>query len=91
MPLPRRRTDVREHRVDDEAVLLDPRTGETYMLTRTALDVWSHCDGAHFAPDVAYRHVRLYDVDLASALDQVEQVVAFFAEANLLEFDESAG
>ncbi len=84
--VPPRRSDVDEHVVDQEAILLDPRTAHTLQLNRTALAVWHQCDGRMTTVEIAQNQSESFDIDLDTALDDVEQLVAMFAEAGLLEF-----
>ncbi len=82
-PAPRR--DVVEQELDAEVLLFDPLNGSTYRLNQTALAVWRACDGRMTTRDIAGRQTDVFDVDFATALDHVEQLVAMFAESELLE------
>jgi hypothetical protein len=83
--LPPRRRDLEQQQLEEEAILFDPATGNSYMLNETALDVWRHCDGRATSYQVAQRHSEACDIDFATVLDHVEQVVALFAENGLFE------
>ena len=69
-------------------MLYDPATADTHRMNQSALDVWQHCDGHNTTRELAQRQTEIYDLDLETALDHVEQLVAMFAEANLLDTDE---
>jgi len=83
--LSQRRSDIEQQQIQEEAILFDPATGNSYMLNETALDVWRHCDGRTTTYQVAQRHSEACDIDFATVLDHVEQVVAWFAENGLFE------
>ncbi len=82
---PARRSEVVERELDGEAVLFDPRTGDTYQLNRTALAVWRRCDGVTETREIAAEQCENFEVDFETALDHVEQLVALFTESGLLE------
>lgn len=69
-------------------MLYDPATADTHRLNQSALDVWQRCDGRKTTLDLAHRLTETYEIDEETALDHVEQLVAMFAEANLLELDD---
>ena len=81
---PPRRKDLSVEILDEEAILYDPATGQTHRLSRSALDVWQQCDSRKTTLDLARRQTEIYDIDQETALDHVEQLVALFAEAGLL-------
>ena len=80
---PARRDDVIVESLDDELVLNDSIDGNTYYLNRTANNVWKRCDGRATTRQIAETISVEYDVDFDSALDDVEQLVVFFAQAGL--------
>lgn len=71
--------------LDDEVVLFDDASGKTYRLNQTALAVWQQCDGTVAIRDIAKQLTQQFEVELETALDHVEQLVAMFAEAGLFE------
>ncbi len=83
--LPPRRRDVRVYEFDGESVLHDVHSGHIQLLNRTALTVLQRCDGRATVPLIAGELTREYDVDPETARDHVEQLVALFAGAGLLE------
>ena len=83
--VPRRRRDIVEHPFEQEAILYDPQTGRAYFLNETGFTVWRQCEGRATTHQLARQHVDAYDVDFDTALDHVEELIAFFAESNLLD------
>ncbi len=82
---PRRRDDLRASELDGEVVLFDPPSEKTYHFNATAYAVWQQCEGAVTVAQMAHRLTDRYDVDYDTALDHVEQLVALFAESQLLQ------
>jgi hypothetical protein len=82
---PPRRADVVEEELDGEVLLFDPRGGNTYRLNQTALAVWRRCDGRTTTEEIAEQFTQAYEVEFETAHDDVEQLVAFFGQAGLLE------
>lgn len=83
--LPRRRRDIEQQELQEEAILFDPTTGNSYMLNETAFAVWHRCDGCSTSYAAAQDQSDACDIDFATVLDHVEQVVTLFAENGLLE------
>ncbi|MFQ5810909.1 MAG: PqqD family protein [Armatimonadota bacterium] len=82
---PPRRNDVIEEELDGEAVLFDPRSGNTYRLNQTAFAVWRQCNGLASTREIAEQLTQAYEVELEAALDHVEQLVALFGQSKLLD------
>ena len=82
---PPRRADIVEERFDDELILFDPRSGSTYRLNQTATTVWRGCDGRATTRQIAEQLTQTYDVELEQALDDAEQIVAFFGQSGLFD------
>lgn len=81
---PARRDDVAVHEIDGEAVIALPGDGTTYHLNRTALAVWKSCDGARTTRAMAAGLADAYDVEFDRALNDVEELVVWLGEADLL-------
>jgi PqqD family protein of HPr-rel-A system len=79
-----RRPGVAHQVLDAEAVLFDPQSGRTHRMNETALSIWRSCDGTTTARQLAEYLTGNYDVPFQSAIEDVEQVVAAFAHADLL-------
>ena len=82
---PSRRDDIIEEELDGEAILVDPRDGNSHRLNATSLAVLKWCDGLSTTQQIARRLTESYDVALDDALDHVNQLVALFAELQLLD------
>ncbi len=85
IPMPLRRNEVRDYRIDGESVLFDPRSHKMYLLNQTALAVFRCCDGQTTMREVAESLTKTYRVVFETALDHVEQLVALFAASQLLD------
>jgi PqqD family protein of HPr-rel-A system len=82
---PPRRRDIIEEELDGEVILFDPQSGNTYRLNQTASAVWRRCDRPVTTRELAEELTQAYDVELETALDDVEQLVAFFGQSRLLD------
>jgi PqqD family protein of HPr-rel-A system len=85
---PPRRSDLREERLDGEAIVADPRTGHTHRLNASALAIWDACDGRATTREIAEQLTRSWDLSFDDALDHVDQLVARFAGLRLFETGE---
>jgi hypothetical protein len=81
---PPRRRDVDVHELGDEAILTLPGDGCTYHLNQTARVVWERCDGATTTREMATMLACDYEVAFDEALNDVEELIAWLAEASLL-------
>ena len=81
---PRPRPEVAAVPLDDDLVVHDSRTGENYLLNGTAAHIWSLCDGARTATDIAQRVASAYAVDYRQALDDVQTLIRRLHDARLL-------
>ena len=82
--VPPRRDDVVVHEHDSEAVISIPADGSTYHLNPTACFVWEQCDGRSTTREIAQQLADAYDVKFDKALNDVEELVLWFAESTLL-------
>lgn len=82
-----RRGDLTREELDRDTILADPVTGQLHRLNETAMYVWNLCDGRTTARQIADRMMEAFEVDFEDAMDYVDQLVARFAESNLLELD----
>lgn len=85
LPCPTCRKDIIQENLDDEAVLFDPTTGSTFRLNQSALEVWTGCRQGRKLNDLTADMCSRYDVDEQVARDDVQQMVAMFANHGLLE------
>jgi hypothetical protein len=81
---PRQRGGVRAEVLDDELLLIHPRTGEGFRLNATARLIWEHLDQAATTRDLALRLTDVYEVDESTAAEDVEQVLVCLARAEML-------
>ena len=79
------RDDVLVEELDGEVVFSDPRTTRAFHLNQTAYAVWKCCDGRTTTRQIAEQLTAEFDVDFDRALDDVEQLVVFFAQNQLTE------
>ncbi len=82
--VPNRPEEIVHQVLDGEAVLYDARTGSTHRLNETALAVWQACDGQATTRELAQWLTGVYDVSSETALEDVEQLIAAFAQAGLV-------
>lgn len=87
LPTPPQRPDVLLERLDEEALLIEPQTGQCHRLNATGLLVWESCDGHTTTRALAHRLADSFDVAFDDALDHVEQVLARLAGAGLFAAD----
>ena len=81
---PYRRSGIVQQVLDHEAMLYDQASGRTHRMNETALLVWQACDGRSTTREVAQGITEKYDTSLETALEDVEQSIAVFAEAGLV-------
>ena len=81
---PPRRRPLADRVFDGEAVLYDAVTGQTHRLNQTALFVWRACDGERTTVAIARMLTEHYDVRFETAIEDVEQILAALAQADLL-------
>jgi len=82
--LARRRDDLVCHEIDGEAVLYDHALHTTYRLNATCYLVWRLCDGLRDADAIAGEIVRVYGIDPARALVDVESAIAHMTGAGIM-------
>ncbi|MHC4430093.1 MAG: PqqD family protein [Planctomycetota bacterium] len=82
---PRRRADVVVRELGGEVVFTDPRSGCSYLLNQTAWLVWQACDGTTTSHSIAHRLTETFDIDEDAALNDVEEVIGWFAAQGLCE------
>ena len=82
---PRRRFDLILEILDHEAILYVKDSGQTHRMNKNAFDIWQHCDGKRSFLELANRQTEISDIDMDTAIDDIKQLVALFAESGLLE------
>jgi PqqD family protein of HPr-rel-A system len=81
-PVPR--PDVSAYTLDEELVVYDPRSAETYLLNPTAAYVWEACDGENTIEEIARGLSEGYAIDVERALDDVREIIQGFQRAGLI-------
>jgi hypothetical protein len=82
---PRRRDDVTSRMVEGEVVVLDRRHELVHQFNATASFIWERCNGTATAADIAAQLTQAFDVPLATACTDVEQVLQQLQALQLLE------
>jgi PqqD family protein of HPr-rel-A system len=82
--MPRTRAEVSAHPLDNEIVLYDSRTGESFALNPTAGRIWSLCDGERTAEEIARAIASEYALPYRRALDDVRDLLEALREAGLI-------
>ena len=82
---PNRRRDLAEEDLDQETIVTDPKGSCIHKLNAIAMGVWRMCDERRSTRTIAEWLTDVYEVDLEDAMDYVDQLIARFAEAGLLE------
>lgn len=85
IPCPHRRHDIEQELLDGEAILFDPINGATFRLNRSALEVWEGCRPGRLMDDLSQDMCHRYDIDESTARDDVQQMIAMFANHGLLD------
>ena len=85
---PIRSKDLTVHEFDDEALIYDPKTGDTHRLNETALFIWRRCDGVTDPVQIGQALTEAYDVSAADALDQVRRMIVEFDKLGLITHEE---
>jgi hypothetical protein len=82
---PRRRDALLAREVDGETVVLDRVKGVIHRLNPTAGAIWRLCDGSSSADMIAEEVRDAFDVELGTALRDVEAALVQFEELGLIE------
>ena len=78
------RPEVSAAPLDDETVLYDRRSGQTYVLNATGAYVWRLCDGARTVELVARSVAVRFNLDERRALVDVRDLIDDLVRADLL-------
>jgi hypothetical protein len=82
----RRRSDVREYPIDNEALLFVPHTQMLYSLNETAFAIWRACDGRTMR-EIALLLSDEYDSEFDVVLGHVTQTLHLLALGGLFEHE----
>lgn len=78
------RTDLSTYPLDDELVIYDPESGESFVLNASGKYVWERCDGKRTDADIAAEIAAIYAIPAAQAIADVAELLDSFRRANLL-------
>jgi hypothetical protein len=81
---PQQRPELNVRPVGAETIVLDRATNLIHHLNVTAGFVWQRCDGRHSAGEIARALVDAFEVDLETARQAVDTVLAQLAALGLL-------
>jgi hypothetical protein len=82
---PRRRSDVVDHVVDGELVILDRARHVVHQLNPTARYIWERCDGQHSRLQIAAGLAEAFAVATDTAIADVDAAVQQLEAASLLD------
>ncbi len=81
---PIRRADAISFPLDDELVLTDAQSGQTYTLNATGARIWSLCDGTRTEAALARAIAVTYGIEYDLARSDVSNLLTSLREAGLL-------
>ncbi len=81
----RRREDVEVHRLDDEAVLYDPRHGAVHRFNAATMRIWDACGHPVGVNGVAEIVAETWSVTSAEALPHVRRLIAELSLRDLMD------
>ena len=73
--------------IDEQAVLVNPSDSAMYWLNPVASLIWENANGTNSPAAIAQTICDAFDVDQATALRDVEAMIAAFAEKQLFLLD----
>ncbi len=82
---PRRREDLLIREVEDELLVYDPRSGETFLLNETAATIFDLLDGQTPIPLIAQEVLAVLPADPEIVRADVEGIIVQFREKGLVE------
>jgi hypothetical protein len=82
---PKKREDLLLKEVEEELILYDPRSGESFLLNGTAAVVFQLCDGQTPVSSIAREIVSVLSAPSETVLADVQRVVKELAEKGLVE------
>ena len=83
---PRASAEISSHPLDEELVLYDSQTGQSFALNATGAKVWELCDGAQTVAAIAEQVARTYGLNLQEALSDVQELLGDLRQAGLVHF-----
>ena len=82
---PRPRSEILEYEVDEDLTLYDPTSDAAHILNPTAAAIWWLCDGQRSKSDISTRLAGLYGMEESQVHQGVEETLAGFRQAGVLE------
>jgi hypothetical protein len=70
--------------LEDELVIMDPRTEQVYVLNATASAIWELCQAGLNVEEIVQELVQTIGADPARAKQEVSHLLATWAEQGLL-------
>lgn len=80
---PQARADLSVYPLDDDLVVYDPRTGESFILNPTGRLVWERCNGERTSEDIAGEIAVLHGISAEQAYADITELLESFQQANL--------
>ena len=81
---PERNPKLAWREIEGEAVIISPEDSHVHELNETASLVWKRADGKHSADELARVVVESYDVGLAAAKADVDELIEALSVKGLL-------
>ena len=78
------RADLSTFELDDDLVVYDPRSGQSFVLNATGRLIWSRCDGARSPEAIAAELSAGFGVDGERARFDVDELLESLRVAGLL-------
>ena len=80
-----KRPDVLIEEIDEETVLFDPKTRNTYALNQVGSIIWQLCDGGHTPYEISEEISDALGVDSAQVLKDVLKIINELLDKKLVE------
>jgi hypothetical protein len=83
-PFPTRNPKLAWREIDGEAVIISPEDSHVHQLNETASLIWKSADGKQSADEIAHVVAKSYDVGLAVAKADVDELIEALSTKGLL-------
>jgi hypothetical protein len=80
-----RKTEILREEIDEEVLLFNPKTRETYVLNQMADVIWELCDGKHTPAGITDEIVDVLEVNSDQVRKDVLEVIKDFFDQNLVD------
>jgi len=81
---PQVRADLSTFVLDDELVVFDHVTGESFVLNATGRFIWEYCTGTNTVEEIAAAVATEHAIPLAQALDDTRELLDSLEQSGLL-------